>query len=110
LFGAGPGSAGSTLGARFPFIDYVTPHNDVLKFAVEGGLVGGLLFVLFNFSLLKTSIKKIHSDFILLIIFIIWLSFGSVTSMVEAQPFSTLFCIYFGYTARVNQKKTLVRH
>lgn len=45
VFGWGAGSAGDTLGPAFRQGEHVTPHNLLLKFAVEGGLIGLLLLV-----------------------------------------------------------------
>lgn len=40
VYGWGSGSAGDTLGSAFAGGEHVTPHNILLKFAVEGGLIG----------------------------------------------------------------------
>ena len=46
LFGNGSGSAGDTLGSYFAAGDHVTSHNTLLKYAVEGGLIQAMLFLL----------------------------------------------------------------
>ncbi|ORI19567.1 hypothetical protein BJD99_00250 [Rhodococcus sp. 1163] len=53
FYGWGAGSAGDTMGDAFIGGVHVTPHNMILKFAVEGGLIGlfllaGLVVVVFR--------------------------------------------------------------
>ncbi|WP_155289252.1 O-antigen ligase family protein [Rhodococcoides fascians] len=45
IYGWGSGSAGDTLGPAFAGGEHVTPHNILLKFAVEGGLIGLVLLI-----------------------------------------------------------------
>lgn len=44
FIGYGSGSAGDTLGGYFTGADHITVHNTFLKYAIEGGLIQGLLF------------------------------------------------------------------
>lgn len=55
IFGWGAGSAGDTLGSAFSAGEHVTPHNILLKFAVEGGLLGLGLIILLVIAVLQTT-------------------------------------------------------
>lgn len=52
LLGNGSGSSGDTLKPLFASGDHVTSHNTFLKYAVEGGIVQGLLFAILCLCLL----------------------------------------------------------
>jgi O-antigen ligase len=52
IFGWGAGSAGDTLGSAFLVGEHITSHNVILKIAVEGGLIGLVLWAAMAVSVL----------------------------------------------------------
>lgn len=62
LLGNGIGSAGDTLSAHSVAANWVTPHNAFLKVAVEMGVFGILLFVIFLIATLILCLKNARND------------------------------------------------
>ncbi|MFD6897744.1 O-antigen ligase family protein [Rhodococcus sp. NPDC060086] len=99
ILGWGPGSAGATLAPSFPPGGHVTSHNLVLKFAVEGGILGGVLIVAL-LALLAVAIWRVgdKSGFALPA-FIPLLVFATVGSTVDTLPVSFGIAVILGLCA-----------
>jgi O-antigen ligase len=88
LIGWGPGSAGATLERYFPPGGHITSHNLVLKYGVEGGLLGLFLIVAFlllvGFGLVRNGDKTRFG----VCAFVPILIFGTVGSTLDTLPVS----------------------
>ena len=100
LFGSGAGSAGSTLDAFFFGAQHVTPHNDFLKYAVEGGVIQGLLFLLLCIGLAIAVRPRRDPTHFGMAAGLPLLAFASAGSAVDAIPVSLVMAVIVGLCAR----------
>ena len=93
LAGWGSGAAGGTLQSRFGDNEHVTPHNMVLNYAVEGGLVSALLFLViwWRLGLRVLRSRRLSS----VAAFLVLTGFGVSGSPQEAVP----VCVYLAMIA-----------
>lgn len=90
------------------------PHNDFVKFFIEGGVVGLTVFLLYLFSLFSLLYKKFQASqkhsaqrlaFGIMIIFLITLELSSLTDNVfKNTPVQWLFFTAFGALLSVSEK------
>jgi O-antigen ligase len=97
FFGWGPGSAGSALDAYFSSSVHVTTHNEILKFGVEGGLIGIVLVVIFWLSATKAVIATRDSTRMGTAVLVVALVFGATGTVTEVLPVSVGFAVILGY-------------
>jgi hypothetical protein len=94
--GWGPGSAGSTLGSNYMYGQHVTPHNILLKYAVEGGVVALLLIAAI---LVRSAVAVLQTrDYAkvgLAVIVPVFVA-GLIGTVVEAIPVSFAFAVILG--------------
>lgn len=100
LFGAGAGSAGDTLGAYFLPGGHVTSHNVVVKYLVEGGVVGLVLVGFAVFVLAKSIRRESGATPEVVASCVCLIGFGLTGSSVEAVPVSFVLAILLGLAAR----------
>ena len=98
FLGWGPGSAGDTMGWRFPLGGHVTSHNMFLKYFVEGGALAGFFFILMLLLLAYLIFQSNHSLIGTQALLVILL-FGMTGSSVEALPVSFLLAVIIGLAA-----------
>jgi hypothetical protein len=99
LGGWGSGSSGDTLGPYFVGGEHVTAHNMFLKYAVEGGLIQGILFTALCIGLLFAVRPSRDSTGLGLSAALPLLVFGSVGSTVESLPVSLGLAVIWGLCA-----------
>ena len=99
LTGWGSGSAGDTLGQSFLGFEHVTSHNAVLKLAIEGGLLQGILFLSLCVGLVwavRPAQDPSHWGLAAATTFIV---FGAVGAAQEALPVSLGLAVIWGLCA-----------
>jgi O-antigen ligase len=99
FFGWGSGSAGDTLGASFALGQHITAHNVFLKYAVEGGVLQGLLFLALCVALLIAVRPRRDATRFGLAAAIPLLVFGSLGASVESLPVSFGLAVIWGLCA-----------
>ena len=99
FFGWGSGSAGDTLGASFALGEHVTAHNVFLKYAVEGGVLQGLLFLALCVALLIAVRPRRDATRFGLAAAIPLLVFGALGASVESLPVSLGLAVIWGLCA-----------
>jgi O-antigen ligase len=99
FFGWGSGSAGDTLGVSFAAGQHVTAHNVFLKYAVEGGVVQGLLFIALCVGLLLAVRPRRDATRFGLAAAVPLLVFGLLGSAVESLPVSLGLAVIWGLCA-----------
>jgi O-antigen ligase len=99
FFGWGSGSAGDTLGASFAGGQHITAHNVFLKYAVEGGVIQGLLFLALCVGLLIAVRPRRDATRFGLAAAIPLLVFGSLGASVESLPVSLGLAVIWGLCA-----------
>lgn len=100
LFGYGSGSAGDTLGVFFADGGHVTSHNVLLKYLIEGGLVGFSLAAWFVVSLVRAIRKAGPVGPDVLAAATCLIGFGFVGSTVESIPVSVILGILLGISSQ----------
>lgn len=100
IFGNGSGSAGDTLGQYFAAGDRVTSHNTFLKYAVEGGVIQGLLFVTLCIGLALAVRPSRDATRFGVAAGTTFLVFGFVSAAPEALPVSLGLAIILGLCSR----------
>lgn len=96
FLGSGSGSAGDTLGQYFAAGDRVTSHNTFLKYAVEGGVVQGLLFAALCIGLALAVRPRRDTTRFGVAAGVTFLIFAFVTAAPEALPVSLGLAIIMG--------------
>ena len=99
LIGWGSGSAGDTLGPYFVGGQHVSAHNVFLKYAVEGGLLQGFLFVVLTVGLLLAVRSRYDPTRFGLAAAVTIIIFASVGASVEAIPVSFGLAVIWGLCA-----------
>lgn len=99
IIGWGPGSAGATLGALFPPGGHVTSHNMILKYSVEGGLIGGLLILVLFVAICVVLIRTGDRTGLALPALVPLIVFGTIGSTVDALPVSFGLAVILGICA-----------
>lgn len=100
LVGNGSGSAGDTLDSYFVGAEHVTSHNVFLKYAVEGGVFQGILFISLCIGLGLAVRRRRDPTLFGLAAGVSLLAFGAVGSAVEAIPVSLGMAVILGLCAR----------
>jgi O-antigen ligase len=95
LLGWGAGSAGDTLGQVFVNGRHVTPHNVVIKYLVEGGLIGATLVIVLVIGVGVTAALRGRDPFAIAS-FVVLLGFGTTGSAVEAIPVTVVIGVVAG--------------
>lgn len=89
LAGYGPGSASDAMAADYVGHMNVTPHNDVLRYLVETGAVGGLLFLWLLLWCASEALRACSLEAALgSVACFSFIAFGLTGSAVEALPVS----------------------
>lgn len=102
VVGWGSGSAGDTLGAYFlPSGVHVTSHNLILKYLVEGGILGGIVVILLG-CWLAIRVWRENCSFALAALVSV-IGFGLTGSSVEAIPVSVVLGAFIGLSAVSNR-------
>jgi O-antigen ligase len=96
IWGWGAGSAGDTLGPQFESGLHVTPHNIILKFAVEGGLVGLFCWMALFVALWRGLRARAGQAQLAIISAVGLLAMGTTGSAIEALPVSYLVLLVVG--------------
>ncbi|VXA97298.1 O-antigen ligase [Citricoccus sp. K5] len=94
--GWGAGSAGDTLGTAFALGDHVTPHNLALKVLVEGGLIGGLLWLALFIAVWRRLDRTTKESQVAVVALVGLLTFGLTGSAIEALPVTYFLFILVG--------------
>jgi hypothetical protein len=100
LVGFGSGSAGDTLDPFFAGGEHVTSHNAFLKYAVEGGVLQGLLFALLCIGLALAVRPRRDPTCFGITAGVPFLVFASTGAAVEAIPVSLGLAVILGLCAR----------
>ncbi|MEU2002878.1 O-antigen ligase family protein [Rhodococcus sp. NPDC019627] len=107
FYGWGSGSAGDTLGSFFGIsAQHVTPHNLLLKFAVEGGLIGlGLVLFLAVAVLRRLTLKDAQGQ-VAVVSAVGLLAMGITGSVIDTLPISylALLLVGLGVATRATEK------
>lgn len=97
IFGWGPGSAGDVMGQYFLHPHrHITAHNLVLKFAVEGGLIGLVLVTVLAVAILRSLDVRSVAGLTGVLAFVALLGLGLTVSSIEALPVSYLLFVLVG--------------
>jgi O-antigen ligase len=96
FIGWGAGSAGDTLDGAFSQGDHLTSHNLVLKMLVEGGLLGGLLWLALLIAVWKRLDRRSPSGQLAVISLVGLLAFGLTGSAIEALPVTYFLMMLVG--------------
>jgi O-antigen ligase len=99
VLGWGAGSAGDTLDRYFVSLQHVTPHNLLIKYAVETGAVGAVavlaMIVAVGIGLWKARLSSTYRVFGLSV-GAGFLAFGATGSAVDAVPISGMTLLFVG--------------
>lgn len=102
LIGWGAGSAGDTLDRAFVNGEHITSHNVILKIAVEGGLVGLILWIAFIVFVLRAT-RPLSSERTLVAGLLAGLvAMGMTVASTETLPISYLLFVIAGLCARAS--------
>lgn len=105
LYGWGSGSAGDTMGAAFDQVGaHVTPHNILLKFAVEGGFIGLLLIVALFVALWRRMPVTSSQARLGVLAGVSLLGFGISLSAIETLPVSYFVMVMIGLGVHDREK------
>ncbi|MCR2823953.1 O-antigen ligase family protein [Microbacterium sp. zg.Y909] len=96
IFGWGAGSAGDTLGPAFITGEHVTSHNVILKIAVEGGLIGLVLWVTLIIAIVRRLPRGSQYTPAAIGMLGVSLGMGLTGSSIETLPPSLLIFMYVG--------------
>ncbi|QXU53011.1 O-antigen ligase [Rhodococcus sp. LW-XY12] len=104
--GWGAGSAGDTLGTEFPpGFTHVTAHNLVLKIAVEGGLVGIVLWVCLIVAVFGAITWGSERAQVAVLCLVAMFGLGLTGSAIEAAPISFFIFFMVGLACRSSEQK-----
>jgi O-antigen ligase len=107
LYGWGSGSAGDTMGSAFDQVgSHVTPHNILLKFAVEGGFIGLLLVVALFVALWRRLPVTSSQARLGVLAGVSLLGFGISLSAIETLPVSYFVMVMIGLGVHDRVKAT----
>ena len=96
IVGWGSGSSGDTLGSEFSMGLHVTSHNLLIKFAVEGGILGLAGFCAVIIAILKSLPQKTADGQLALMSLVGLFGFGITGSAIEALPVTYLIFVIVG--------------
>ncbi|TCN49165.1 O-antigen ligase [Rhodococcus sp. SMB37] len=96
VFGYGSGSSGDTLSVEFVTGNHVTSHNAVLKYLVEGGVIGLILVGWLVVVLFKAIRDAGHMSPEVIAATICLVGFGLVGSTVESMPVILVLGVLLG--------------
>lgn len=99
LMGYGSGSSGDTLGSHFIGGEHVTSHNTFLKYAVEGGVVQGALFLSLIVGLAVAVRPRRDPSRFGLAALVTFVVFGLVGAAPESIPVSFALAVIIGLCA-----------
>lgn len=105
ISGWGAGSAGDTMGALFGQNRHVTSHNVLLKYMIEGGVIGTVLVLLFLAILVRYLWVSRPVSPIALAAVVSLVGFSITGAAVEAIPVSLVLGVIIGM-ASVNKLST----
>lgn len=103
LWGHGSGSAGDTLGPYFVGGEHLTSHNTFFKYAVEGGVIQGVLFVGLCLGVAIAVRPSRDATRFGIAAGITFLTFGLVGAASEALPISFGLAVTVGLCALKTQ-------
>lgn len=105
VYGWGSGSAGDTL--RFPpGYHHVTSHNILLKFAVEGGLLGLVLWVGLLLALFMAMRRKAKETQLAAMSLIALFGIGLTVSAIDTLPVSFLIFVLGGLACESSKSRS----
>jgi O-antigen ligase len=97
LFGWGPGAAGATLEDYFSLDGHVTSHNILLKYGVEGGIVGLVGIICILICCIIAVIRTKDSTHLGVAALVPLLVFGVTGSTVDTLPISFGLSVILGF-------------